>query len=167
VQVAARLTDVLRRGDTLGRLGGDEFMVISGSRPEPAEHVLLAERLVAALEHPFIVRGDELAISASIGVAYGDRDADSSALVRDADAAMYRAKSLGRARCEQFDDALRASVLRRLTTETALRAAVAGNAFELAFQPIVTLDTNTIVAAEALLRLNGCDGKPISPLEMV
>jgi len=121
VQVAARLTDVLRRGDTLGRLGGDEFMVISGSRPDPGEHVLLAERLGTAFEQPFIVRGDELAVSASIGVAYGDADADSRALVRDADAAMYRAKSLGRARCELFDDALRERAVRRLTTEKALR----------------------------------------------
>jgi diguanylate cyclase (GGDEF)-like protein/PAS domain S-box-containing protein len=167
IQVATRLTALLRASDTLGRLGGDEFMVIAEPGSDPPQHVRLAERLGAALEAPFFVRGDELAISASIGIACGDADADPLELVRDADAAMYRAKSLGRARCELFDGALRERVLRRLTTEKALRAALAGRHFELAFQPIVTLDGNAITAAEALLRLPGPDGADISIPEVI
>ena len=166
-QVAARLTTVLRDSDTLGRLGGDEFMVIAESGSEPAQHIRLAERLGAALQEPFVVRGDELTISASIGIASGNGDGDDGrALIRDADAAMYRAKHLGRARCELFDAALRERVLRRMTTEKALRAAVAAHDLELAFQPIVTLDGNAIVGAEALLRLTGPDGS-ISPAEFI
>ncbi len=112
-QVAARLSAELRDSDTLGRLGGDEFVVIAESGGEPAQLVRLAQRLGAALGHPFAVRGDELTITASIGIACGDGDSDSNALVRDADAAMYRAKDLGRARYELFDAALRERVLRR------------------------------------------------------
>jgi diguanylate cyclase (GGDEF)-like protein/PAS domain S-box-containing protein len=167
VQVAERLTALLRESDTLGRLGGDEFMVIAQSGSDPAQHVRLAERLGAALEEPFVVRGDELAISASIGIACGDGGGDSHTLVRDADAAMYRAKSLGRGRCELFDAALRERVLRRLSTEKALRAALAGQQFELAYQPIVTLHGNSIVAAEALLRLTAPDGTSISTPELI
>jgi diguanylate cyclase (GGDEF)-like protein/PAS domain S-box-containing protein len=167
MQVAARLTALLRASDTLGRLGGDEFMVIAEPGSDPAQHVRMAERLGAVLEAPFFVRGDELAISASIGIACGDGDADPRELVRDADAAMYRAKSLGRARSELFDVALRERVLRRLTTEKALRAALAAQDFELAFQPIVTLDGNAIVAAEALLRLTGPEGTNISIPEVI
>jgi EAL domain-containing protein (putative c-di-GMP-specific phosphodiesterase class I) len=161
------LTLLLREGDTLGRLGGDEFMVVAEPGPDPAHHVHLAERLGAALEEPFVVRGDELAISASIGIACGDGHADGGALVRDADAAMYLAKNRGRGRCELFDAALRERVLRRLTTEKALRAALAGQGFELAFQPIVTLDGKAIVAAEALLRLTAPDGTSISTADVI
>ena len=166
VQVAARLTTVLRHGDTLGRLGGDEFMVVAESGGEPADLVRLAERLGAALQEPFVVRGDELTITASIGIACADGHGDGLALVRDADAAMYRAKSLGRARCELFDAELRERVLRRMTTEKRLRAALAADELGVAFQPIVTLDGNTIVAAEALLRLTGPDGA-IPPAEFI
>jgi diguanylate cyclase (GGDEF)-like protein/PAS domain S-box-containing protein len=167
IQVAARLNALVRDCDTLGRLGGDEFMVIAEDNAGPEQHVRLAERLGAALEEPFVVRGDELAISASIGIACGDGDADSRALVRDADAAMYRAKTLGRGRCELFDPALRESVLRRLSTEKALRAALAAQDFELVFQPMVTLEGNEIVAAEALLRLTAPDGTNVSTPDLI
>ena len=165
-EVAARLSTELRDSDTLGRLGGDEFIVIAESGGEPAQLVRLAQRLGAALRHPFVVRGDELTITASIGIACGNGDDDSSALVRDADAAMYRAKNLGRARYELFDAALRERVLRRMTTERRLRTALADHDLELAFQPIVTLDGDTIVGVEALLRLEGPDGS-ISPDEFI
>jgi EAL domain-containing protein (putative c-di-GMP-specific phosphodiesterase class I) len=80
---------------------------------------------------------------------------------------MYRAKDLGRGRCELFDSVLRESVLRRLTSEKALRAALAGQDFEIAFQPIVTLPGDAIVAAEALLRLTGPDGTSMSTPELI
>jgi diguanylate cyclase (GGDEF)-like protein/PAS domain S-box-containing protein len=166
VQVAARLGTVLRQSDTLGRLGGDEFMVIAESGGGAADLVRVAERLGAALGEPFVVRGDELTITASIGIACADGDGDSSALVRDADAAMYRAKSLGRARCELFDAELRERVLRRMTTEKRLRAALAAHELRVEFQPIVRLDGQTIVAAEALLRLTGPGGE-IPPAEFI
>ena len=165
-EVAARLSTELRDSDTLGRLGGDEFIVIAESGGEPAQLVRLAQRLGAALRHPFDVRGDELTITASIGIACGNGDDDSSALVRDADAAMYRAKNLGRARYELFDAALRERVLRRVSTERRLRAALTAHELELAFQPIITLDGDAIVGAEALLRLNGPDGS-IGPDEFI
>jgi diguanylate cyclase (GGDEF)-like protein/PAS domain S-box-containing protein len=166
VQVADRLSPLLRDSDTLGRLGGDEFVVIAESDAEPAELVRLAHRLGTALRLPFTLRGDELTISASIGIACGDVDADSRALVRDADAAMYRAKHLGRDRCELFDLSLRERVLRRMSTERRLRAALAAHELELAFQPIVTIDGTEMVAAEALLRLSGPEGS-ISPAEFI
>ncbi|MEA2216193.1 MAG: hypothetical protein QOK19_1754, partial [Solirubrobacteraceae bacterium] len=167
IQVATRLTGLLRDSDTLGRLGGDEFVVVAESGADPAQHVRLAERCGAALEEPFVIRGDELVISASIGIACGNGDADGHALIRDADAAMYRAKNLGRGRCELFDAELREQVLRRLTTEKALRAALADDGFELAFQPIVTLGANSIVAAEALLRLTEPDGTSVSTADLI
>ena len=101
-QVAARLQAVVRADETLARLGGDEFIVVTPCEGDPASLLLRAERLRTALGEPFALTAGEHRLDASLGVAVAAPDDDGAALVRDADAAMYRAKQLGRGRSELY-----------------------------------------------------------------
>jgi diguanylate cyclase (GGDEF)-like protein/PAS domain S-box-containing protein len=165
--VAPRLARELRDSDTLARLGGDEFVVLCEDVEDPAGPLRLAQRLVALFEEPFTVDGDELVVGASAGVALATAGADARSLLRDADAAMYQAKALGRNRCELFDDELRRRVLGRLRTETALRGALAADELRLVFQPIVDLATEEMVEVEALLRWESREHGMVSPAEFI
>jgi diguanylate cyclase (GGDEF)-like protein/PAS domain S-box-containing protein len=149
---APRLQETLRPSDTVARFGGDEFVVLCEDLPSPQDAAHLAERILDSLREPFEIGSHELFTSATIGLALARENATAEGLIRDADAAMYRAKGRGRGRYELFDQAMRERVSTRLRTETALRRAVAGSGLSLAFQPIVALDDRSIVGAEALLR---------------
>ena len=152
VGVAARLRDALRPGDTVARFGGDEFVLLFEglSTPETAE--VLARRILACFAEPFPVGGDPFHVSASLGVAIGDGVKTAGDLVRDADAAMYRAKALGRGRLQLFDATTEDEALSRVHTETALRQALAQGELRLHFQPIFELVECRPVGVEALLR---------------
>jgi EAL domain-containing protein (putative c-di-GMP-specific phosphodiesterase class I) len=117
-----------------------------------SEAIEFAERVAAILHEPIALSGRELYATASIGIAIGGQGASAEQLLRDADAAMYRAKDLGRARIELFSHALQQRVAARLDLESALRQAIERDELELLYQPIVRLADGRVVGAEALLR---------------
>jgi diguanylate cyclase (GGDEF)-like protein len=162
VGVASRLEKCLRSTDTVARLGetftvarlgGDEFTVLLDDIKDPDDAKRAAERLMKALSAPFILGGKEVFTSVSIGIALSNTSYEQPEdILRDADTAMYRAKSLGKARYEVFDADMRASVMARLQLETDLRRALERNEFQNFYQPIVTLVSGEIAGFEALLR---------------
>jgi len=152
-QLAPRLHGALRPGDTIARLGGDEFVVLLEQIPDEHAAARIAERMVAAFELPFELDAGEHFAKASLGIALaGDSDRLPANLVRDADAAMYQAKSGGRGRFEVFDRAMRLRSVERLSLENDLRRALERDELRIAYQPIVSLVDRSIVSVEALLR---------------
>jgi diguanylate cyclase (GGDEF)-like protein/PAS domain S-box-containing protein len=168
VLVAERLAVVVRPEDTLARLGGDEFVVLVEGIAEEGAAVAVGERLQAALAEPFQLAGADVYVTASIGIALarGDEATPESA-IRDADAAMYRAKARGRARAEVFDAEMVEQSVLRLETESALRRGIAGDEFRVAYQPIVDLGTREVVGVEALLRWQHPDRGLLMPTDFI
>lgn len=154
---AARLRAAAREQDLVGRLGGDEFLVCCPD-VDTASAVRIGQRLADALRAPLLVHGIDLRLSVSTGVAIGRPGVTADELLRDADAAMYRAKKLGRGRVEVFAEGLRGQARRRLDIAAGLRAALASDDLVLHFQPIVDLRTGRVVEREALLRWQREDG---------
>jgi len=162
VGVASRLEKCLRATDTVARLGegfivarmgGDEFTVLLEDLKDPGDAKLAAERLMKAVTSPFMLGGREVFTSLSIGIALSNPGYEQAEdILRDADTAMYRAKSMGKARYEIFDADMRASVVARLQLETDLRRALEHGEFHNVYQPIVSLAAGQIVGFEALLR---------------
>ena len=167
--VGERLRRCSGRDDLVGRLGGDEFVVVTGEVTEPGEVRALAEHLRAALAEPIGVLGRQLHLDASIGVVLvGTADRRSAEdLLRDADVAMYQAKTLGRGRHHFFDVGLRERMQRRLRMEQDLRDAVHDGQLWPAYQPVVDLRTGEMVAVEALLRWTHPRYGAISPAEFI
>ncbi|HEU4657126.1 MAG TPA: EAL domain-containing protein [Capillimicrobium sp.] len=149
--VAERLRRVLRPEDVIARFGGDEFTVLLANVADERAAVRVADRLAAALRSPILLDGEPRYVTASVGLSLAEED-DPHALLRDADAAMYRAKELGKARCEIFDASMRRAALERLELESALRHATARGELTLLYQPQVSLGDERVVGAEALLR---------------
>jgi PAS domain S-box-containing protein len=138
--------------EVLARLGGDEFTILVGSIQDPSDAMRVANRIQDALG-TFAVEGREVFISASIGIAVSTTlRASAEELLRDADIAMYRAKTLGKSRCEFFDQEMHTKAVTRLDLETDLRRAVDDQEFRLHYQPIVQLKTGRIIGFEALVR---------------
>lgn len=160
--VANRLERSLRSTDTIARLGesftvarlgGDEFTVLLDDLKDANDPKVAAERLMKELSAPFMLGGKEVFTSVSIGIALNNTGYDlPEDMLRDADTAMYRAKSLGKGRYEVFDADMRASVMARLQLETDLHRAVERSEFRNFYQPIVSLESGRIVGFEALLR---------------
>jgi len=168
VLIVDRLRSLLRPGDTMARLGGDEFLVVCEEVNGLGEARHLAERLSRAFKMPFNVGEREMFATASTGIAIGrGRDVSPESLLRDADAAMYRAKEKGRARYEVFDEDMRAQLLRRLDTEHAMPRALERGEFRILYQPIVALDSGTMTGVEALVRWEHPDHGLITPAEFV
>ena len=154
--LALRLSAALRPGDIVARFGGDEFTVLCEDlAPTSADRqaIGVAERLLDALHEPFLVEGEEQFVSASIGIAIGVTGLERpEALVRDADAAMYRAKDRGKGRVEIFDEDMRERARERHEVENALHRAVARGEFRVFFQPVISLDDGVCIGVEALVR---------------
>jgi diguanylate cyclase (GGDEF)-like protein len=167
-EAAARIQSAIRATDTVARLGGDEFAILLEDLHEDAVASRVAQGVIAALADPIRIDGKELFTSASIGIALahpGYRHAEE--LLRDADAAMYRAKARGRQRFEVFDEQLRAEALLVLDLEGDLRRGLMRGEFEAYFQPIVRLDNQSVVGYEALLRWNHPKRGLLRPVEFL
>jgi diguanylate cyclase (GGDEF)-like protein/PAS domain S-box-containing protein len=151
--VATRLAGALREGDVVARFGGDEFTILLRDVIDEQHALQICDRLADALKPPVVLDGEQRFLTASLGLTVtGARESSADELLRDADAAMYRAKEQGKARCAVFDDSLRSEAVERLDLETGLRYALEREELLLVYQPEVDLATGRIVAVEALLR---------------
>jgi len=177
VAVASRLEKCLRATDTVARLGegfivarmgGDEFTVLLEDLKHPDDAKQAADRLMKAVTSPFMLGGREVFTSLSIGIALsGPGYEQAEDILRDADTAMYRAKSMGKARYEIFDADMRASVVARLQLEMDLRRALEHGEFHNVYQPIVSLAAGQIVGFEALLRWQHPTRGLLGPVEFI
>jgi diguanylate cyclase (GGDEF)-like protein len=153
VAVAGRLRSILRPSDTVARFGSDEFAVLCPDLAHGRDAIRLAERMTAGLATPFAVGGQEVVVSASIGIALtGSRARGPATLLSDADTALQRAKHRGGGSVELFDETVRAQLIERLELERALRQAVEGDELRTLYQPIVSLAEGRLVGVEALVR---------------
>ena len=163
-----RLQQHLRESDTLARLGGDEFAIVQSDVEQVADCAVLAGRVVQVLSAPFDLDGQQVTISASVGIAVapGDGD-DSDTLLRNADIALYRSKSDGRNCCRFFEPGMDAAMQARRQLELDLRAAVACESFELHYQPLMNVRTRRVSAFEALLRWTHPVRGRVPPLDFI
>jgi diguanylate cyclase (GGDEF)-like protein/PAS domain S-box-containing protein len=153
IEVAQRLTNCLRGGDTAARFGGDEFAVLMEELVNTDEACDVAERITAALREPIMVQDREIRVRASIGIAFNRLGTEeSSELIQAADVAMYAAKARGKGRYEVYQPALQASVVERLERTADLQRAVDEGEFELFYQPILSLEGSPGIGFEALIR---------------
>ena len=163
-----RLEETVRATDTIARLSGDEFLVVCESASGSHAVIDLASRILDAFRHPVVLESGEHVLTVSIGIAVAERGDDTSAsLLRDADAAMYRAKERGPGRYELFDASVRAQALSRLRTETELRRALDGEQLSVHYQPIVDAASGRPVAMEALVRWQHPEHGLVLPLEFI
>ncbi|MDT7778862.1 MAG: hypothetical protein QOC99_1374 [Acidobacteriota bacterium] len=168
VGIADRLKYNLRPGDTVARLGGDEFTILIEDIADESESVQVAERIQKELSVPFTLSGREVFTTVSMGIAPSatgyERAED---ILRDADTAMYRAKSLGKARYEIFDKAMHARAINLLQMETDMRRALERDEFLLHYQPIVSLENFSLRGFEALVRWQHPERGFISPMDFI
>ncbi len=170
IQVARRLEGNLRGGSTVARFGGDEFAVLVEDLPDAAAANALAARTQALFKKPFLVQGEQLTMRASSGlVLTGGTDAamDLTELLRRADVALYVAKDRGKGRYVQYDNDLNAGMLARVTLRSELRRALDDDQFVLHYQPIVSIETGTIVGVEALVRWQHPVRNLVPPAEFI
>lgn len=168
ISISRRLEDCLRSGDTVARLGGDEFAILLEDLPNPNEAMLVGERLIKAISQPMHLDNHEVFVTASVGIASGLHNYDHpEAMLRDADTAMYHAKSLGKSRCEVFDQVMHQRVVALLQLDSDLRRAIEREEFRLLYQPIVALSTGTIVGFETLIRWQHPQRGLLAPSEFI
>jgi len=168
VAVAARLRDALRAGDTIARMGGDEFAILVEDPPDAGSPVEVAERLLAALQAPFEQAGRDLFVHASIGVAVsGSRKQTADELLRNADVSMYTAKADGKNRVEVFDPSMHEAAVARLALRVDLERAIERHEFFVLYQPVIDLRTGFMAGVEALVRWQHPDRGVIEPNEFI
>ena len=166
--VAKRLRSVVRPQDLVARLGGDEFAVLVSPAPERNRLDELARRIVNMLGRPYLVEGHLLTIGASVGLALAPTDAtEHDQILRNADLALYEAKSSGRSQFVAFRPDMDVKALARRSLEVDLRRALALREFELFFQPQVDLESETVVGFEALLRWRHPERGLVSPADFI
>jgi diguanylate cyclase (GGDEF)-like protein len=168
VQIAQRLSECLRTIDTVARLGGDEFAIIVADLEDDDVASLVAERIQDALRAPFDIGGHRVFTSASVGITLSsDRYQRAEDFLREADTAMYRAKSLGRARHQFFDGHMHEQAMQRLRLESGVRRALEREEFVLHYQPIVSLAAGEVVGVEALIRWNHPERGLLAPAQFL
>ncbi len=164
---APRLKQALRASDTVARFGGDEFGILLEDIASERDAIETAERIAAIFARPFVLSGSEHFVTTSVGIAIARGGERADELIRDADAAMYRAKDRGRARYEVFDEGMRSRSIERLRVENDLRRALERDELRLEYQPVVSLKNFSIVGVEALLRWRHPKRGEISPAEFI
>jgi len=167
IGVATRLREAVRPTDTVARFGGDEFGLLLEEISSERVAIATAERIAASFARPFMLDSGSQFVTASIGIALADGHQESEALLRDADAAMYRAKQRGRARYDVFDDDLRMRALARGRTENELRRALDAQEMRLVYQPVVDLRDEHVNAVEALVRWDHPQRGVLLPAEFI
>jgi diguanylate cyclase (GGDEF)-like protein len=163
-QAAERLLDCVRAADTVARFGGDEFVVLL-EQVDEATVTLAADRILAAMNEPFEVRGRELFVGASVGIALGSDEADD--LLRDADLALYRAKDKGKGRRQVFAPEMHLAMVERLELEEQLSLALQNDELLLHYQPVLDLTSQRLVGVEALVRWMHPTRGQLSPGEFI
>jgi diguanylate cyclase (GGDEF)-like protein/PAS domain S-box-containing protein len=177
IEIAQRLEHCLRASDTVARIGeehtiarfgGDEFTILLDGIKHVGDASVVADRIQEALGRPFNIDGHEIFMTASIGIATSVTGYDQpEAVLRDADTAMYRAKTLGKARSELFDTDMRDRALVRLQLETNLRRAIDRGEFQLHYQPIVCLATGRVTGFEGLIRWRHAEHGMVPPADFI
>ena len=153
--VADRLQQLMRKGDTLARIGGDEFVVVLEALRVPEDAGAVAQKIISALSEPYTIAGNTLTTSASIGISVFPGDApDGLTLVRNADMAMYFAKEHGRRNYQFYSEEMNARAVEKLTMESTLRRAIEREEFELYYHPKFNLADGRLAGVEALVRWN-------------
>jgi diguanylate cyclase (GGDEF)-like protein/PAS domain S-box-containing protein len=153
VAIAGRLLTCVRDSDTVARIGGDEFAILIEDATDEHGAAMVAERIASALRRPITLEGQEAFMTASIGIATASEEATAADLLRNADMAMYVAKSQGKGRHERFEPHMHANALDRLELQAELRHALdRGGEFTILYQPIVRLRTGEVTGVEALVR---------------
>ena len=165
---AKRLNYVVREQDTVGRLGGDEFIVLLGGLKQPEDALPVAEKLLHCFQDPFKLQHRELVVTASMGIAIYPNNGESPAeLLRNSDTAMYASKAQGCNTCHFFTKEMNMGVTRRLALEEQLHGALGNSEFEVLYQPLVDIHSRSIIGAEALLRWHNPTLGEISPDEFI
>jgi diguanylate cyclase (GGDEF)-like protein/PAS domain S-box-containing protein len=167
IGVATRLREAVRPTDTVARFGGDEFGLLLEEISSERVAIATAERIAASFARPFTLESGSQFVTSSIGIALADGLQEAEALLRDADAAMYRAKQRGRARYDVFDDDLRMRALARGRTENELRRALDMHELRLVYQPVVDLRDEHVNAVEALVRWDHPQRGVVQPGEFI
>ncbi|MGN6512172.1 MAG: sensor domain-containing protein [Lysobacteraceae bacterium] len=168
-EIARRLKENVRADDTVSRQGGDEFVLLLVRLADPRDAARVAGKLIQAIEQPIPFEGQDLRVSASIGIALFPQDArDIQTLMKQADTALYHAKESGRGRYSYFTGIMSAKAEQRMRVEHDLRFALANHDFFLEYQPKVTLPDGRITGMEALVRWRRCDtGEVVPPVEFI
>jgi len=168
IEVAQRIQMHIRHVDTLGRLGGDEFIVLLADMQTTEEITPILENLVRQFRHPFIIDGQTITLTLSIGVATHPLDGNNaSQLLRQADTAMFYAKSSGRNKFVNYTESMNRDASRRLLIEQQMYGALERGEFYLFYQPQIELMTDRMIGAEALLRWQNDELGPIGPDEFI
>jgi diguanylate cyclase (GGDEF)-like protein len=166
--VAARLLAAARTVDTVARLGGDEFAIVQAGLTSVQHAEILADRIVASIQQPFVIDGNRIVVAVSIGISIAhEDDTATETLLKNADIALYLAKSQGRSTYRFFQPEMDGKVQELRAGEMELRNALPANDFELDYQPIMDLRTETVTGFEALLRWNHPVRGRISPLDFI
>jgi diguanylate cyclase (GGDEF)-like protein len=166
--IAERIKGQIRRGDTLARMGGDEFMIILEDMRDFADAASVAQKILDVMARAFVIQGEEMFLTTSIGIAsYPACGIESTQLMKNADAALYAAKRGGRGCYRFYDPTMNEYADERLKTLTRLRHAIARNEFELYYQPLVDARSQRASGFEALLRWNDAKRGMVGPGEFV
>ena len=167
-QVTHRVQDLLRKSDMAARLGGDEFAIVLTVLEQPDHAGGLAQRIIDALAEPFQLRGHDVIIGSSIGIAiYPDDEGDPDHLLRNAYLALYRAKAEGRGVYRFFEEGMNVRLQQRKTLEADLRQALVEDQFEIYYQPQIGLDGEQVVGVEALIRWHHPERGMVAPMDFI
>ncbi len=167
IEIANRLNWVTREADTVARIGGDEFVVLCEDLASPHDAIEVAERAAVAIESPIVIGNTTTGVGASIGIALSDGAQDAEALLRNSDAAVYRAKSNGRSRIEVFDAILSKEHANRRLLEIGLRQAIEQGTLDITYTPIVNVANRHIFGYQANCDWTGSDGAQVRHEQLI